>query len=175
MPHTARLRGDDAFLRKSEEEDNAGPNDSGFDETRSSPSSSSSFSPPPRPEEITRTLKHTDIENFGKQLQRAVKTAFPCPTRSRYENVYILMLSWANGDPKLPVNLEISKLRKVLEGAYHYKVEEFEIPRQRSHYKVSAKINDFIGINDDSSNDLKIVYYAGHSRRSETNQVVWAR
>jgi hypothetical protein len=151
-------------------------NDFEFDETRSSPSSSSSFAPPPRPEEITRTLKHTDMANFGKQLQRAVKTAFPSPTQSRYENVYVLIFLWANGDPKLPVNLEISKLRSVLEGTYHFKVEEpFEIPDQRSHHKVSARINDFIGINDDSSDDLKIVYYAGHSRLSKTKEVVWAR
>jgi hypothetical protein len=113
--------------------------------------------------------------NFGKQLQRAVKTAFPCATRSRYKNVYVLILSWATGDPKLPVKLEISKFRRVLEATYHYQVEEFEIPDQRPHNKVSARINNFIEINGDSSDDLKIVYYAGHSRRSETNQVVWVR
>jgi hypothetical protein len=45
---------------------------------------------------------------------------------------------------------------------YHFNVEVFEIPDKRSHSKVSAKINDFVSINDDSVEDLKIVYYAGH-------------
>ncbi|RDW56663.1 hypothetical protein BP6252_14049 [Coleophoma cylindrospora] len=39
---------------------------------------------------------------------------------------------------------------------------------------VSAKINAFVSINDDSTEDLKIVYYAGHSKLSKMKDVVWA-
>ena len=56
---------------------------------------------------------------------------------------------------------------------YHYDVEVFKIPDKRSHSMVSAKINEFVSINDDSEEDLKIVYYAGHSKLSKTKDIVW--
>ena len=70
---------------------------------------------------------------------------------------------------------EITGLRQVLENIYHYKVEEFKIPDQKSHNKVTTKIVDFIDVNDDDPAQLKIVYYAGHARLSKSKDVVWAR
>jgi hypothetical protein len=115
------------------------------------------------------------MRTFGSELQKAARIAFPCGNRSRYSGVYVLMFSWESEDWRLPVSEEIAALRKVFEEIYHYKVEEFKIPDHRSHNKVSAKINDFIGINDDQADDLKIVYYAGHAKLSKTKEVVWAR
>lgn len=37
---------------------------------------------------------------------------------------------------------------------------------------VSAKINEFVSINNNSKEDLKIVYYAGHSKLSKTKDIV---
>jgi hypothetical protein len=115
------------------------------------------------------------MQNFGKLLERAARIAFPCQNRSRYSNVHVLMFSWATEDWRLPVNSEIAGLGEVLENIYHYKVEEFKIPDQRSHNKVTAKIIDFIEKNDDDPAELKIVYYAGHARLSKSKDVVWAR
>jgi hypothetical protein len=115
------------------------------------------------------------MQNFGKLLERATRIAFPCHGQSRYSNVHVLMFSWACEDWRLPVNSEIAGLRDVLENVYHYKVGEFKIPDQKSHKKVSAKIDEFIDINDDNPMDLKIVYYAGHARLSKAKDVVWAR
>ncbi|CZR58808.1 uncharacterized protein PAC_08700 [Phialocephala subalpina] len=143
-----------------DEGDGTDHNDSEFDERTNSQSSETSFDAPPRPDDVTRTLKHTDMKTFGNELQMAARIAFPCGNRSRYSDVYVLMFSWESEDWKLPVSEEIAALRKVFEEIYHYNVEEFKIPDHRSHNK---------------ADDLKIVYYAGHARLSKTKEVVWAR
>ena len=119
--------------------------------------------------------KHISMQIFGKNLQKAARCSFSNENRSRYSNVYVLMFMWESEDCKLPVSLEIAKLRQVLEDIYLYDVQVFKIPDKRSHSKVSAKINEFVSINDDSAEDLKIVYYAGHSKLSQSKDIVWAR
>jgi len=57
------------------------------------------------------------------------------------------------------VGREIKALREVFETVYHYNVEEFRIPDASSHAAVSKKIDAFVEVNDDSSEDLKIVHY----------------
>jgi hypothetical protein len=109
------------------------------------------------------------------ELQEAAKSLYLNGNRSRYSNVYVLILKWESEDPKLPVSCEIEELCKVLDEIYHYDIEIFEIPDNRSHAKVSQKINTFIELNNDSNFDLKIVYYAGHSRLSKTRDLVWSR
>lgn len=73
----------------------------------------------------------------------------------------------------LPVQKEIRDLHELLDGTYHYDVEEFQIPDHASHVEVSKKINAFVEVGNNSCNDLKIVYYAGHSRLSRTRELVW--
>ncbi len=62
----------------------------------------------------------------------------------------------------------------MLENVYNYDVEEFRIPDSESHAEVSEKINSFVKVGGNSNNDLKIVYYAGHSRLSRTKELVWS-
>jgi hypothetical protein len=113
--------------------------------------------------------------DFAVELQQAAKSLYLNGNRSRYSNVFVLILKWESEDPKLPVSCEIEELCKVLDETYHYAIEIFGIPDNRSHAKVSQKINTFIELNNDSSYDLKIVYYAGHSRLSKTKDLVWSR
>jgi hypothetical protein len=141
---------------------------------RNPPSTNTSITPP-RADEIDRWQRHTTLDRFRQSLQHAANSAFPNNTQSRYANVYVLMIRWEEEDPNLPVSLELEDLRLVFEDIYHYEVEIFLIPRQRSHAKVSKRINDFIDINDDYKDDLKIVYYAGHSSLSKTKDLVWSR
>ena len=128
---------------------------------------------PPRAEEWDRTLRHTALKDFGKALENAAKTIYPNENKSRYSNVYVLLISWHTQDPKLPVEIEISCLRNVLEEVYHFEVEEFRISDEDSHGEVNEKINAFVKVNKNSSEDLKIVYYAGHSRLSRTKELLW--
>jgi hypothetical protein len=129
---------------------------------------------PPRTEEWDRTLRHVDLEEFGKSLEKAAEAVFPNDQKSRYSKVYVLLIRWKTEDPKLPVEREIIELRQVFEGIYHYKIDEFWIPDSDSHGAVSEKINAFVKVNDNSSDDLKIVYYAGHSRLSRTKELLWS-
>jgi hypothetical protein len=115
------------------------------------------------------------MQDFAKDLQRAAESVFPNENRSRYSNVYVLIFKWKTEDPNLPVWYEIDELCYVLDKIYGYEIEIFEIPDQKCHIKVVEKITSFISINDDSKNDLKIVYYAGHSRLSDTRDLVWSR
>src|SRR4051812_31597211 len=87
-----------------ESEGSTGDNDSIFDGGASQESSFASFPPPPRPEEITRMQKHTSMQEFGNDLQKAAKCIFPNENQSRYRNVYVLMFMWEIGDSQLPVH-----------------------------------------------------------------------
>ena len=88
--------------------------------------------------------------------------------------MYVLLIRWKTQDPNLPVERELIELRQVFEEIYHYDIEEFWIPDSDSHGAVSEKINAFVKVNDNSSDDLKIVYYAGHSRLSRTKELLWS-
>jgi hypothetical protein len=135
---------------------------------------SSTSSVPPRAEDWDRTLRHIGLEDFGKALENATKAVYPNGKASRYSRVYVLLIRWETQDPQLPVECEIHGLRNVLENVYNYDVEEFRIPDSESHAEVSEKINSFVKVGGNSSNDLKIVYYAGHSRLSRTKELVWS-
>ncbi|KAG4442602.1 hypothetical protein IFR05_001932 [Cadophora sp. M221] len=128
---------------------------------------------PPRPEDIDRWHRHTTLENFGRALNKRAKLVFSSESRSRYSNVHVLVIKWEREDPNLPVSHEIEDLCRVLKGTYHYQTEIFEIPDKKSHARVSAKINAFIDINDDSKDDLKIIYYAGHGKLTKTKDLIW--
>jgi hypothetical protein len=145
--------------------------------SRSPSSSNTSIIPPgpPRGDEIDRWQRHIGMQDFAKDLQIAAESVYPNHKRSRYSNVYVLIFKWKTEDPKLPVWYEIEELYHVLDQIYGYEIEIFEIPDHKSHAKVVEKVTAFIAINDDSKNDLKIVYYAGHSRLSDTRDLVWSR
>jgi hypothetical protein len=138
-----------------------------------SPQSSATTSIPPRGEEWDRTLRHIGLRDFGTELDSAARAVFPNNKKSRYSQVHVLLISWKTQDPKLPVEREISSLHALLDGIYHYDVEEFQIPDDASHAEVSKKINAFVEPGNNSCNDLKAVYYAGHSRLSGTKELVW--
>lgn len=59
-----------------------------------SPSCSGTSNPPPRFEEWDRSLRHTDFVALGKALHDAARTVFPNEGKSRYSNVYVLLISW---------------------------------------------------------------------------------
>jgi hypothetical protein len=130
---------------------------------------------PPRADELDRTLRHIVLKDWGKALQTAAKAIYPDDKKSRYSKVYVLLISWQTQDPKLPVEKEIKALREVFGSIYRYDIEEFRIPDSASHAAVSERINEFVKLNNDSSSDLKIVYYAGHSRLSRNKQeLLWS-
>jgi hypothetical protein len=112
--------------------------------------SSSSTAPPPTPHDIDRWSKHISLQEFGESIQSAARALFPNETKSRYTSVTVLVLSWQDEDPNLPVSLEISRLVDVFRNIYHFGVDEWKIPNQNSHWAVNQKIMTFVapGPND---------------------------
>lgn len=138
-----------------------------------SPSGSSASSVPPPADDLDRTLRHIGMQEFGKSLDIAARAMFPNDTACRYNKVYVLLITWKTQDPKLPVAVELCRLRSVFKDIYHYEVEDFEIPDDDSHAETSEMINAFVKLNKNSRDDLKIVYYAGHGRLSPTKELIW--
>lgn len=137
--------------------------------------SSSSTAPPPSPHNIDRWHQHVSLEEFGEGLQSAARALFPNDSKSRYTTVTVLIISWEDEDPNLPVSLEISRLVDVFRRVYQFEVDEWKIPSHNSHFFVNQRIMNFIAPTHDDKEHLKIVYYAGHARLNKTRQLEWAR
>jgi hypothetical protein len=118
---------------------------------------------PPTFADIDRWNYHTDLQTFGKNLQPAINAVFPNENRSWYSKVSVLMMSWEDEDPQLPVSLELDELEQVFRLSYHFHTEKWEIPETNCHYKVDEKVIGFVKPEEDSGTHLKIVYYAGHA------------
>jgi hypothetical protein len=126
-----------------------------------------------RPEEFSRWQCHTSLEQFGANLHAAAQTLFPKSTRSRYTEVHVLMLSWEDVDPKLPVDLEMDPLFDVFQNMYNFRTERWRIPNLRSQRRVNDRVTDFLG--DENKEHLKIVYYAGHACLSSNRLLSWTK
>jgi len=137
--------------------------------------SSSSTAPPLTPHDIDRWSKHISLQDFGEGLQIAARALFPNERKSRYTSVTVLVLSWQDEDPNLPVSLEISRLVDVFKEIYLFDVDEWKIPNQNSHWAVNQKIMTFVEPSSSDKEHLKIVYYAGHGRLTKTRLLEWTR
>jgi hypothetical protein len=157
------------------DEDQSSSSDGGTDCNNIYTSSLNSTPTPPTCDDIDRWRYHIELEKFGQSLQAAAQAVFPNERRSRYTDVSVLMLSWEDEDPRLPVSEEIDKLKIIFRDVYHFDTEYWEIPSQRSHYKTNERVMDFVRLEDDSSTRLKIVYYAGHARLMETRALALTR
>lgn len=131
--------------------------------------------PPPPPDELDRLLFHLPLEDFGRRLQRASEAVFPNNTRSRYTKVHVLLLCWEYGDPMLPVHRELVELENVFREGYNFETEVWKIPSQKSHHALNTKILDFVELEDDSRDCLKIVYYGGHGLLAPNRQLLWSK
>lgn len=145
-------------------------NDSELFTTSQTPAST-----PPTMADIDRWTYHTDLQTFGHSLQEAVNAVFPNDRTSRYDDVSVLMISWADEDPQLPVSVEIDQLASVFEGVYHFKVEQWKIPDENCHFELAAKVMKFVEPDFGSERHLKIVYYAGHARLLDTRALALVR
>jgi hypothetical protein len=138
-------------------------------------SSPNSTPPPPTFDDIDRWRYHTDLRKFGESLEKAANAVFPNDRKSRYSHVSVLMLSWADEDPMLPVSREIDELHRVFRDVYHFETDRWTIPDLDSHFKVTKKVMDFVKPTPDNKSKLKIVYYAGHARLMSTRGLAWTR
>jgi hypothetical protein len=128
---------------------------------------------PPTPDDISRWQSHISLQQFGEHLQAAANAVFPNKTKSRYSKVSVLLLSWEDEDPNLPVSLEVEKLENIFGNLYGFQTEAWKIPETNSHVKVNQKIIDLITAEDDPKQHLFIVYYAGHASLTRDRLLAW--
>jgi hypothetical protein len=96
------------------------------------------------------------------------------PSRGNtYVDTFVLLLSWEDEDPRLPVRLEIDRLHDVFQRLYHFKVERWNIPNNDPHLRLNEKILSLVKLGGDREDCLKIVYYAGHGRLSTNRRSIW--
>lgn len=68
---------------------------------------------------------------------------------------------------------EVDRLYKLFDTLYGLNTEIWLIPTVKSHHKLMGKVLDFID-DFDKSDNLFIVYYAGHGSINENRQSVWS-
>jgi hypothetical protein len=131
------------------------------------PASSAAF-------DLDRLNYHVRLQDFAVELQKAANAAFPGGQTSRYSKVDVILLSWEDEDPTLPVASEIRELADTFANVYGYHVEEWLIPAEEdSHNKLQVKILQFLWASNPTH--LKIVYYAGHSKLGSYGQPILTR
>ncbi len=128
---------------------------------------------PPSPSDLDRINCHIGLQYFGNELQKAANAIFPGDQLSRYTKVDVILLSWEDEDPKLPVSLEIKELAEIFDQLYQYNVTQWLIPSDDCHNRLQTKILQFL--NGSDPRHLKIVYYAGHGKLTNHGQPAWTR
>jgi hypothetical protein len=127
---------------------------------------------------------HMTFYSSDPQLQLTTSPLQPPPTSEELDRIYrprrlrkdtyletfVLMLSWEEDDPRLPVDREIDSLYDVFERLYHFKVERWKIPSTDPHIRLNEKILDLVKLGGDRGDCLKIVYYAGHGKLTRNRQ-----
>lgn len=116
--------------------------------------------------------RHADLQRFGQALNKATVSVFPTTSHSKYSSAHVLLLRWQDDD--LGVSDESEALAEVFAEQYHFEVSVGLIPSDSPSRWLSRKILNFIEVDEDSRQTLKIVWYGGHSFISESKQCMWA-
>ncbi|EFX01597.1 hypothetical protein CMQ_8063 [Grosmannia clavigera kw1407] len=129
---------------------------------------------PPEIAQVAHWREHIGLSDFAIMLQQSLKGAFPKDNASQYTKAFVLLVYWEVGVPSLPIEPEIIRLRDAFTDVFNFEVEMFQIPTSRSHIMLSRKINDFVFLNDDSKDDLKIFYYGGHGKLTKSRELLFS-
>lgn len=125
-----------------------------------------------RTHDISRISYHIkDLETFGETLTRAAAAAFPNQGKTRYRNVYVLLLCWE--EDNLGVAVELQELDEVLSQTYHFQTQAWRIPSANAHNALAFQLMDFLRNHDDREN-LLMIYYGGHGEMNDDRQCVWS-
>jgi hypothetical protein len=79
---------------------------------------------PPALYDLDQLQYHISLQELGDLLQKAVNAAFPNDKRMRYCEVFVLLLSWEDEDPKLPISHEIEDLKTVMADVCNFNIQE---------------------------------------------------
>jgi hypothetical protein len=92
-----------------------------------------------------------------------------------YKRVHVLMLSWRDVENARERTEFRSQLRALAEefDAYRFSVEEYEIESDMPYRKLSRRLHEFLG--HDQEGVLLIVYYGGHGLNNRDSHCIWLR
>ena len=114
---------------------------------------------------------HIKVEDFVDRLRASVENFFP-NSKYRYKEVHVLLLNWEDDD--LGVFREVVELEDVFRKDYGCRtVERWEIPSLKPYSNLEDKLYLFRK-NYSSSDNLLIVYYAGHGYLDYSRLWKWA-
>jgi hypothetical protein len=119
------------------------------------------------------------MDNPKSDFQGLASRILADPYRGRYRTIQLLLLFWEDDDDKASVKEAVDQLSNILGGQYNSTFEIKPIPSPsetcKSSWKwLSSTITRFVE-NNDQRDDLKIVYYNGHSYLDADRQMVLAR
>ena len=121
--------------------------------------------------DVSRASHHLqDIKDFLATVNRATRSAFPNSGKSRYQAVHALLLSWAEDD--LGVLVELDRLARVFTELYDFCTEKWLIPSDDSHGELGDRLRAFTKTHA-QENVLLIVYYGGHGFLNDYRQPIW--
>lgn len=120
----------------------------------------------------TQTTEPPLIAHMQAQLDKAAShrnpNSKPLP-RSKYNNVYVLLLSWADDD--LGVIEELEKLNKLFRDTFNFTTRTWTIPSEEPEHELMREIMNFR--KGKIRGDLIILYYGGHAG-GNPQECIWA-
>lgn len=109
---------------------------------------------------------------MAENIEKAVSSSFPNQGGSRYKSVHVALMRWENGE--WGFERELDALRRVFHEEYGFDATTWIIPsNESSQYDVMANALKFIR-DFDTSDNLFILYYAGHGLINRYRQSTWA-
>lgn len=118
------------------------------------------------------TRENSSVDEHKTGSERFTDSLQTTTGESRYKKAHVLLMSWEDGSYEIDWN--IGRLAHVFSHLYHFDVERFEIPQSRPANAAAIRVSKFL--QNDGSDTLLIVYYAGHARLSkQANDLsIWA-
>ncbi|KAB5584789.1 hypothetical protein GE09DRAFT_4358 [Coniochaeta sp. 2T2.1] len=133
----------------------------------------------PRLDKVTPYTPMAGLDSPKSEMQNLASRILADPNRGRYKTVQALLLYWEEDDDVKDVLDAVNQLAKILSGHYNFAVEIKAIPSPSENVKspwkwLSSTITSFVE-HRDQRDDLKIVYYNGHSYLDADREMVLAR
>ncbi|KAI4235539.1 MAG: hypothetical protein LQ349_003092 [Xanthoria aureola] len=115
------------------------------------------------PARATSAQNQVTVDEFKNILTSAYNYAAPSSRSKQYKRVKVLLTYWTEDD--LGVKHEVGRLRDTFERGYRYDCTVEQIPARGSEEPLPWMTRKLLELMEDtSSNDLLIFYYAGHGR-----------
>lgn len=113
------------------------------------------------------------MQKFISDLQEAIDAIRSSPNGGRYKQVHALLLCWK--EDNIGVRAEVEELRNVFQKLYRFEIHQYDIQGEKPGRDTQAQVTSFLHEND-SADNLLILYYAGHSipSRQGSEAPIWS-